>query len=336
MKNIVIYHKNCMDGLSSAFIAKTILNIIDKEIETITVPMQYGMDIDKEISKAFNDENYSEINFPIKNLYFVDFSLKKKDMMNISLNVFDKVIVLDHHESAQKELELLKSFNEFEIIFDMKQSGAKITYNYFKDKYEEFIGNDDALEYKEIFNKLVFDYIEDRDLWNWELNNSRAISSAAKLLIRSDDLDSFREYHSKFNILDNVKIGETILDYEDKIVSAKTKKNKLTKVKINDIEMHMVNATELLSEIGNEICKKMSTPSVMYFVLPDGNVVLSMRSLTGLCNVSEVAKSFGGGGHSQASGCTITIKQLSKLIKTKKLNAPLFGLRKFIKNIFRN
>jgi nanoRNase/pAp phosphatase (c-di-AMP/oligoRNAs hydrolase) len=322
-----------MDGLSSAFIAKTILGIIDKEVETITVPMQYGMDINKEISKAFKVENYENLNFSINKLYFVDFSLKKKEMLDISLNVLEKVIILDHHESAMNELKSLKSFEEFEIIFDMKQSGAKITYNYFKDKYEEFIGNDDALEYKEIFNKLVFDYIEDRDLWNWELNNSRAVSSAAKLLIKSDDLESFRDYHSQFNIWENVKIGDTILAYEDKIVASKTKEKKLTKVKINDIEMHMVNATELISEIGNEICKKMNTPSIMYFILPDGNVVLSMRSLKGLSNVSEIAKSFGGGGHPQASGCTVTMKQLSKLIKTKKLNAK-FSITGFISNLF--
>ena len=65
--------------------------------------------------------------------------------------------VIDHHITAQEALKGLDY-----CVFDMEQSGATLTWQYFFPK-------------KPIPSMLS--YIEDRDLWRWKLPDSRAVSA---------------------------------------------------------------------------------------------------------------------------------------------------------------
>lgn len=88
--------------------------------------------------------------------------------------LFVRVVVLDHHKTA---LEMMSGDawdnkdNVFKVL-DMERSGATIAYDYFKEK----LGGNAELERM----RRMFEYIEDGDLWRWNLPNSKAFSSGLK------------------------------------------------------------------------------------------------------------------------------------------------------------
>ena len=67
--------------------------------------------------------------------------------------------------------------------------------------------------------------------------------------------------------------------------------------------MPVVNTAILVSEVGEELLKRFpESPFVVsYFDRSDGQRQWSLRSREGF-DVSEIAKSFGNGGHARAAG----------------------------------
>lgn len=88
---------------------------------------------------------------------------------------FGRVVVLDHHKTALEVLGGDTAGNVLKVI-DMERSGATIARDYFKQTLAE---NNAKVEE---FNRMrrVFEYIEDADLWRWNLPNSKAFSSGLK------------------------------------------------------------------------------------------------------------------------------------------------------------
>ena len=135
---LVIYHKNCMDGLAAAFIAKEALGDI------FTLPLNYG-----EEETVY--EKMEELGILISqvDIYFVDFSFKRNLMIELCSKV-KRVVVIDHHKTAEENLKGLdKEIENIKIVFDMNKSGATLAYEYF----------DSDLK------KELFTYVEERDLW---------------------------------------------------------------------------------------------------------------------------------------------------------------------------
>lgn len=70
-------------------------------------------------------------------------------------------------------------------VIDMGRSGATIAHDYFKEKLSalesgnNLRGRESGIHKFECSRKL-FEYIEDADLWRWQLHNSKAFSSGLK------------------------------------------------------------------------------------------------------------------------------------------------------------
>lgn len=60
-------------------------------------------------------------------------------------------------------------------VIDVGKSGATLAFDYFKER----VGDDKLIREFQRVRKL-FDYIEDGDLWNWRLPNSKAFSGGLK------------------------------------------------------------------------------------------------------------------------------------------------------------
>ena len=101
----VLYHKNCMDGKGAAYAAWKKFGESAKYIE-----VNYGEPV-PEMTDA------SEI-------YILDFSYPKDVLYKMAETA--KVVVLDHHKTAQADLEGV----EF-AKFDMTKSGAVLAWEYF-------------------------------------------------------------------------------------------------------------------------------------------------------------------------------------------------------------
>lgn len=298
----IIYHKNCMDGLASAFIAKTTL---EKTGEVQCIALQYG-----EEQVLFGRDEMIGLTHPITKddiVYFVDFSLKRDLMIELS-SMVKEIVVLDHHKTAEENLRGLEDeLKNVTVIFDMNKSGATLCYDYFADG---------GLE-----NGLVFEYIADRDLWNWKLYRTKEINEYIRFSVKPNVLESFSEMYTFFDPVLFAQNGYVLLKQQEIQVASKVKKVKDTI--INGIDFKMLNATENISEIGNEICKIYNTPALIYFFTENDEVVCSLRSIDTLQDVSVVAKALGGGGHRNACGFTLSVDEFYKFMyKSKTSFAP--------------
>ena len=264
MKNLCIYHDD-IDGFAAATV---IYYKFGNQFEYY--PAQYSTN--PILPDVINRE-----------VLIVDFSYKRQillDMKKLSKNI----TVLDHHQTAEKELEGLDFCH-----FDMTKSGAVMTWEYlFKDQ--------------EI--PLLLKYIQDRDLWKWELPHSKEISAAIQLL--ENDFVLWIQYlldDNKINSL--IEKGKVILEYQNNCVQSIVKKSNLPKIQIAGYTVPCINITHLISETLHELAK--DQPFAVGYFDDDKQRIYSLRSSEDGIDVSEIAKKYGGGGHKHAAGFTTPI-----------------------------
>jgi oligoribonuclease NrnB/cAMP/cGMP phosphodiesterase (DHH superfamily) len=259
-----------MDGVSSASIAENALS--PKSLVTL-IPLQYSKE-DELFQLALTKQDIC---------YFVDFSLKRDKMIKLSEFV-KQVIVIDHHKTAQAELVDLP--DNVEVNFDMNESGATLTWQYFNTAT----------------TPLILEYIKDRDLWLWNLPNSKEFNEALAFLVTPNDTLSFKQVLLKSEFSELVELGKILIEKQSRQVQSKL--TKVTDLSINNIDFKVINVTENISELGNAICIEYNKPALMYFITQDMKVICSLRSTNDLPDVSTVASTFGGGGHRNACGFT--------------------------------
>lgn len=262
-KTKVLYHANCMDGLAAAWAAHSILG--NEYVEYI--PVQYGEE-PPDVSGC--------------TVYILDFSYRRDTLLKMYEEALH-VVVLDHHKSAQEDLKGL----DF-AYFDMQKSGAMMAWQYFR-------GSDLLVP-----NRILL--VQYRDLWKFELPDSKAFNAGARALMDEFTIE-------QFNALD---VGEAI-----------TAGNVLLKQEAVQLKGHFENRFPVTlcgnlglacnapyyhaSELGNMLAKDCGTFGlVASYSGKTGLWHYSIRSI-GDFDVSEIAKSFGGGGHKNAAGFTSSV-----------------------------
>lgn len=263
MKNLVIYHGgSCRDGFCAAWIARGLL-----PTDTEFIPTNYGEDTLPEVTD--------------KHVYLLDFRFKR-DVTLAMANRAKRLIILDHHKTAEKELDGIEGEN-IHCTFDMNKSGGRLT-------WEHFYGGSGMR------SPWLVDYTEDRDLWRWALPNSREINAA----LRSYPLD-FEEWNklAARDPQDLISEGAAILRAEAAVIDSHVRHAETREFAGHRVKC--VNATTLISEIAGELAKGMPF-GMSYFVRNDGKWIWSLRSDQNGVDVSEIAKRYGGGGHKHAAG----------------------------------
>ena len=288
--NHVIFHKDCMDGLASAFIAHS--SFIESDEEAEFYPMHYS-DVNNVYDIPLNEGDI---------VYILDFSLPEEIIRELSCKV-DHIYIMDHHKTAQFLLNL--NINNVTVDFDNNMSGAMLTFDFFVDRGINPL------------NQELFEYVQDRDLWKWELPESKEVSAALALMVEKNSIESFRDAYWLFENNDKAfkNTGTIALKTQQKQVSEKV--DKCFDIKLLGQHFKIINSTENVSEIGNAICNKYDMPSIMFFYTSLDTVVLSFRSLDHLTDVSVIAKEFGGGGHYCASACEVSKDILAKILSNK-------------------
>lgn len=286
MKPLVIYHGNCWDGFCAAWVARKVLGP-----DCDFIPFQYGVD---------------PPDCTGRDVYVLDFSFPRNRMRGI-LSQANRVVVIDHHKTAQAELAgLTDEFllrpdlitnqpgSQLPIIhFDMEKSGGRLAW--------EFFCTDPKLSLANCPVPWLVDYTEDRDLWRWKLDWSREINA----WLRSWPLD-FAQWDS-FALVGPgcrawdmwVDAGSAILRREKQIVDDHVAH--ANEIELDGHKILAVNATVLFSDIAGELAKDRPFGAA-YFIRADGKRVWSLRSTDAGVDVSAVAKAHGGGGHRNAAG----------------------------------
>ena len=215
-----------------------------------------------------------------------DFSLTRDTLEELSAYLDERLQVFDHHATAQEALEGL----DF-CTFDMTKCGAVLLW--------EALFPDEELP-------ILLQYIQDRDLWTWQLENSQAVSSALKM-IDNTDVANFMPY--LHDVSELVVEGNTILAYENhNIAKIVRNKDRLTRATIEGHKVICINSTTLISELGNALVED-ELFVAMYFIKDGDEAIFSLRA-DNKCDVSKIAKVFGGGGHPNASGFSVPLEDL--------------------------
>ena len=196
------------------------------------------------------------------------------------------LLVLDHHETAERELEGLDY-----CIFAQGKSGARMTWEHFFDPRSQ--GSLDDVPW-------LVAYTEDRDLWKWELTDSKAVNAALASYPRDFSVwDSIAEKGPQVMASE----GEAILRFQHRLIRPRVKHHGWTT--ISGFRVPITNATFLTSEIGNALATGHPF-SAVFFIRPDSKVVYNLRSKgTDAADVGSIARSYGGGGHKNAAAFTL-------------------------------
>jgi len=145
----------------------------------------------------------------------------------------------------------------------------------------------------------LLQYVQDRDLWQWKLPRSKAVNAAIRSYPQTwEDWDVLWQR----DIEELATEGEAILRYRQQIVDAHIKHAK--DVQFLGRKGRAVRCTtgEIYSEIGEALAEGVDFGAV--WCETESETLWSLRS-RGKCDVSEIAASFGGGGHKSAAGFKI-------------------------------
>ena len=289
---LCIYHGNCADGFTSAWIVRKAL----------------GEKVD------FHPGVYQEPPPDVagRDVFIVDFSYKRKVLEDMG-RAARSITVLDHHKTAQEDLIGLPGVADWHtlggmpmpgisVLFDMNRSGAGITWDYF------FLNPRPAL----------VNHVEDRDLWRFALRKTREIQ--ASVFAYPYDFKAW-DYLMSADPAQLAVEGEAIerKHFKDirELVGVVTRRMKLrapwmdgpAPADLGFVEVPIANLPyTLTSDAGHLLAKGNGTDANpehpfagCYWDTPGGRV-FSLRSPEGGADVADIAKQYGGGGHKHASG----------------------------------
>lgn len=261
----ILYHKNCSDGLGAALAVRLYLwekGLLEQaEFQTV----QYG-DVAPDVTG--------------KHVYVVDFSFPREQLLRMKEQAAS-LVVIDHHKTAAADLADL----DF-CIFDMDKAGCVLTWEYL---------------YPRTPLPDLFLYLQDRDLWQWKLPQSREVSAA--LRSHKPFFDVWEKFLTPKAVEELKAEGGAILRYQQREIEAALSRPVET-VEIGGYRVPCVNCTHLISELGNELAQGQPF-AALYFDTTDGKRVFSLRSTDEGIDVAEVAKKYGGGGHRNAAGFSV-------------------------------
>lgn len=259
-KPLCIFHKNCLDGVGAAWVAN---RFFDGEVDL--VPGEYGKPVDLGLFKD-------------RDVYFADFCYKRQDMLDIK-TIAKSLVVLDHHETAHKEVGDLFNINQ-------KRSGVMLA-------WDHFFPN-------EVPPKQLL-LIEDRDLWVWKFPETEGFTAYA--FSQGVTLETLDYLIHDISLERACKLGDLLVERENNALEDLVK-NKRYMVMMGH-KIPVVNAGgEYASKLGSMLSK--GEPfSASYQDLVKGRK-FSLRSKKEGVDVNVVAESYGGGGHTEAAGFFIS------------------------------
>jgi len=217
-------------------------------------------------------------------VYCVDFGFPLEHMRALKAQATE-LIWVDHHQSQEAIWRQLGWG-----AFDLAECGTSLT-------WKTLFPNETP--------PPVIDYIKDKDLWRWQLPDSRAICAGLAETFAKSKFEGLLEV----DLAKMAEIGRPIIEAQRaRVVEAAAKG-----VVINEafgrrgLRALAVNCYQDLNELGEHICTPLAEGglgydlAVLYYRKQPGRWVHSLRS-AGNADCATIAAAFGGGGH-PSSGC---------------------------------
>ncbi len=267
-----VYHAGCPDGFTSAWIVKHAFPdvILHKGV--------YG----QPPPDFFSDSV----------VYIVDFSYSADEIRELAKKV-KRVIILDHHKTAKAALNCGDLGSNVEVVFDMGRSGAMITFEEFKCQPS--------------FARTLVQYVQDRDLWTWKLDQSEAIGAVilATNLEHNEWTKLAHQLDSSFDFSLVVTQGLAILKRDAKVVEEILLCAR--RINIGGYDVLAVPSPYVYgSTVAGELAKRTGVLFGAYYVDRPEHRQFGLRSEEGSgCDVAVIAELYGGGGHANAAGFNV-------------------------------
>ena len=268
MKPVTVLFHDDADGMASAYAAWRVYQ------DTATyIAVQYNQPV-------------PEIPEGTTHLLIVDFSYDRETCDALASKY--SLLVIDHHRSAEENL---RGSNY--AIFNMNKSGCALTWEYF---------------HKREPMPAILAYVQDRDLWKFDLPNSEVIN----LYIATLPFE-FATWHDEacrpdfyFNACE---AGSYIQTFRNGQIQAALRDVRIMFWDIHEVPV--LNCSANVSEVGNELCRQYpDAPFSVTYCDRKGVRSWSLRSV-GDFDVSEVARRYGGGGHQRAAGFATEVDTVS-------------------------
>lgn len=285
---VVIYHKNCLDGIAAAWVAWA-----HYKGSVDLLPMQYGDDLEE----TFGPNACALIG---KKVYCLDFSFSLED--TLMLMDVCQLTVLDHHDTAARNLsriamtsikwaadagiEFLKSVKPSPntILVDQNYSGAMLSWMWFHGHAHPPYG---------------IRCVQDRDLWKWQVEGSREWTAAA--FSHELTVENFDRLIAQ-PLIEVVQEGKAIQRHMEKTIGVLAKSAR--RFKLDEFDIPIVNCNSLFA---SDLGAKLAQEEVFSLTYTDSHNArqFSLRTARKDIKVNEIAERFGGGGHPGAAGFRI-------------------------------
>jgi oligoribonuclease NrnB/cAMP/cGMP phosphodiesterase (DHH superfamily) len=234
-----------------------------------------------------------------RDVIMVDFSYKRP-VIEEMLKTAKSITIIDHHKTAIEDLEPLNAIASvgmdirmpLYLYFDTNHSGAMLAWLvYFGDAEPP---------------KLL-QHIEDRDLWKFEIDGTREIQAAVF------------SYPYDFHVWDKLMESSTQpLKLQGEAIERKHFKdiNELLEVTtrrmlIGGFNVPVANLPYIFSSDAGHKLATGEPFGACYWDTPKGRT-FSLRSTDAGEDVSAIAKQYGGGGHRNASGFSVSYEDAMK------------------------
>jgi len=315
MKTLILYH-NDLDGLTSAlgFAYNDYLETVSKEIPDYKelrkyyffYEVHYGMD---NIFEIFNKQNIDINRF--NSVVIVDFSFSKKVMSEFLDKFKEKMIWIDHHKNIMHEMSDL----EIKGLRDTNHSASVLVWKYFNKE-----------------PSLFSQYVQDMDIWIWQLPDSKDIlqyidylylqiydkNKEKEFKIVNDFINFFNNDYFKKQFSNFKEYGKLMNDYikikaKDDIFTGKVIDFKGNKSFVVNSQFKAGYISEIIFTLPDYQDVELVFVWYRYYGKQENQKdfdKVSLRSKNIDCSI--IAKEFGGNGHPKASG--FVCEDFSKLI----------------------
>jgi oligoribonuclease NrnB/cAMP/cGMP phosphodiesterase (DHH superfamily) len=285
MSNVIcIYHGKCADGFTAAWAVRTALEDIEfyPGVYQEPPPDVTGRDV-----------------------IIVDFSYKRP-VLEEMVRVARSIVILDHHKTAAEDLAGFEAppSGPYDprnpptgifALFDMDRSGAGLAWDYF---------------HSNALRRRLINYVEDRDLWRFDLRGSREVS--AYIFSHDYSFENWDQIDAQLEgCLDHaINVGAAIERKHHKDVSELVGVCK-RRLKIGGIEVWAASLPYTLTSDAGHLMAKGEPFAACYWDTPAGRV-FSLRSTDEGADVSVIARQYGGGGHRNASGFKVPLSEIGQ------------------------
>lgn len=270
----IIYHANCLDGMTSAAIAYK----------------KFG-DQATYLPGVYHKQPLADVQDA--DVYLLDFTMQEQPLREL-LAKGNRVTIIDHHEDPVKAIQHVPVH---ELIYDKNESGASLTWAYF---------------FPELVPPRMVEYAKDYDLWKFKYPETNGFISWLEQFPL--DIKVFKEKlgMTDAEYQGALDIGTPLYTYKMNLVTAIIAQARPCIIKGRS--GWMVNGPyPLASVIGNELSKKHGTFALVWSERSDRMVQMSFRS-DGTKEPQQIAEELGGNGHKSAAGVALSLATFQRLI----------------------